>query len=113
MKLDGHLADEIVKELADELEVVEPTALPISVCRDKDDDWVLATALAGRSEVIVTGDNDLLILKKVPGNQNPFTAPICRVDGSGTHFVAADKLQIAYTNSNIAVSIIQKLDDKS
>jgi predicted nucleic acid-binding protein len=38
--------------------------LPARVCRDKSDDVGLATALAGKADVIVTGDEDLLVLKK-------------------------------------------------
>lgn len=45
-------------------EFVEPEPLDQRVCRDKDDDVVLATALAGKADVIVTGDEDLLVLKK-------------------------------------------------
>ena len=41
---------------------VEPQPLTTPACRDADDDWVLATALAGEAEVIVTGDGDLLTL---------------------------------------------------
>jgi uncharacterized protein len=35
----------------------EPHPLPI---RDPDDQWVLASAVAGKADVIVTGDSDLL-----------------------------------------------------
>ena len=42
-------------------EVVAPTEVP-RVCRDPDDDQVLAIASAGRAEVVVTGDADLLSL---------------------------------------------------
>ena len=45
-------------------EFVEPEPLDERVCRDEDDDVVLATALAGKADVIVTGDEDLLVLKK-------------------------------------------------
>ena len=48
---------------ADLCEFVEPHPLPKRICRDKDDDVVLATAVAGRADIIVTGDADLLILK--------------------------------------------------
>ncbi|HYR06942.1 MAG TPA: putative toxin-antitoxin system toxin component, PIN family [Longimicrobium sp.] len=44
------------------MEVVDPPPLAIPVCRDPDDDLVLATALAGRCACIVTGDKDLLVL---------------------------------------------------
>ena len=40
----------------------EPAAMTTAVCRDPDDDWVLATALAGDAEAIVSGDADLLTL---------------------------------------------------
>ena len=45
----------------------EPAKLPEAVCRDRDDDWVLATALAGEAETIVTGDADLLTLRVYSG----------------------------------------------
>lgn len=67
MKIDRSLADEILAELANELEIVEPVPLLKSICRDEDDDWVLATALAGHSDIIVTGDKDLLVLKQFQG----------------------------------------------
>lgn len=41
---------------------VEPLPLAEPACRDPDDDWVLATAVAGQAEAIVTGDGDLLAL---------------------------------------------------
>jgi putative PIN family toxin of toxin-antitoxin system len=42
---------------------VEPAALS-PVCRDPEDDIVLATAIAGRADAIVTGDDDLLVLDR-------------------------------------------------
>ncbi|MGB5814581.1 MAG: putative toxin-antitoxin system toxin component, PIN family [Thermoanaerobaculia bacterium] len=41
---------------------VEAEELDGPVSRDPDDDWVLATALAGQATLIVTGDDDLLTL---------------------------------------------------
>ena len=52
---------------ADLCEFVEPQPLSERVCRDKDDDVVLATALVGKADIIVTGDDDLLVLKKFRG----------------------------------------------
>ncbi|MEQ1573972.1 MAG: putative toxin-antitoxin system toxin component, PIN family, partial [Vicinamibacterales bacterium] len=42
----------------------KPSELPI---RDPDDRWILASAMAGRADVLVTGDRDLLdVADKVP-----------------------------------------------
>ena len=46
-----------VRQLA---EVIEPQPLSQPVCRDPDDDQVLALALAAKVDLIVSGDNDLL-----------------------------------------------------
>jgi putative PIN family toxin of toxin-antitoxin system len=46
------------------MRVVDPTPLESNVCRDPDDDMVLATALTGKAVCIITGDKDLLTLKK-------------------------------------------------
>jgi putative PIN family toxin of toxin-antitoxin system len=48
-------------------EFFEPLPLPKRVCRDKNDDVVLATAVAGKADLIVTGDVDLLVLKTFRG----------------------------------------------
>jgi putative PIN family toxin of toxin-antitoxin system len=46
-------------------EVVElPETIP-RICRDPDDDQVIACAVAGGDDVIVSGDRDLLVLKQV------------------------------------------------
>ena len=49
------------------IRVVEPKALPVPVCRDADDDVVLATAVAVEADAIVTGDQDLLGLGSCEG----------------------------------------------
>ena len=50
----------------------EPSALPI---RDPDDCWVLASAVAGEADLLVTGDKDLLIVAD--------QAPVLIVDPRG------------------------------
>jgi len=41
---------------------VDPQPFDVSVSHDSNDDWVVASALAGDAAVIVTGDEDLLSL---------------------------------------------------
>ena len=57
----------LLSQLNEEVEIVAPARLGGRVCRDKTDDIVLATALAGKADVIVTGDDDLLVLKEFRG----------------------------------------------
>ncbi len=52
----------LLAEYQEQARFVTPAPLSPGVCRDADDDWVLATALAGGAECIVTGDEDLLTL---------------------------------------------------
>lgn len=47
--------------------LVVPDTLDPPACRDRDDDVVLATALAGECAAIITGDQDLLILNPFRG----------------------------------------------
>lgn len=56
--------EEIILFLRENTEVMNYDKLEKQVCRDKDDDNVLALALSNGIHIIVTGDKDLLILKK-------------------------------------------------
>lgn len=49
------------------MDVVTPVPLSQPVCRDPDDDWVLATAQSGACQCIITGDKDLLALEESAG----------------------------------------------
>lgn len=51
-----------LKFLRDQTIVPRPKSAPDVPIRDPDDLWVLASALAGGAEVLVTGDQDLLVL---------------------------------------------------
>jgi len=53
--------------------IVEPEPLPEPICRDKDDDAVLALAISSAGACLVTGDDDLLIHKKI--EQIPIVTP--------------------------------------
>ena len=56
-----------VRLLRRELTIVKPKALPSQVCRDEDDDWILATAVAGNADLLISGDKDLLDLSRYEG----------------------------------------------
>jgi putative PIN family toxin of toxin-antitoxin system len=61
----AHMAstrEEAVHALRAGCQWIEPAPLPAPVCRDVDDDLILATAVAARAEYLVTGDKDLLTL---------------------------------------------------
>jgi uncharacterized protein len=51
-----------VRLFGDTFTLVTPASLEAPVCRDPEDDVVLATARSGACAAIVTGDQDLLIL---------------------------------------------------
>ena len=50
-------------------EVVSPAPLAQPICRDPDDDAVLACAKAANADLIVSGDQDLLVLQAFDGIQ--------------------------------------------
>ena len=51
-----------LKVYRDRAQLVTLDRLPAPVCRDPDHDVVIATAIAARADVILSGDNDLLVL---------------------------------------------------
>lgn len=63
----GLSAEALFQDFARIAVVTEAVSLPQPVCRDPDDDQVLACALAAQAEFIVSGDGDLLTLKSFQG----------------------------------------------
>jgi putative PIN family toxin of toxin-antitoxin system len=55
--------EKMLTQIRELVELLQPPPLPKPVCRDPDDDHVLALAVAARAEVIVSGDVDLLSLQ--------------------------------------------------
>lgn len=49
------------------VQLVKPAKLKRPVCRDPDDDLVIATAIAAAADCILTGDEDLLVLERYEG----------------------------------------------
>jgi predicted nucleic acid-binding protein len=60
MRVPKDLIQEFVELLRDESEVVQATEPQQIVIRDESDVAVISEAIAGRAEVLVTGDRDLL-----------------------------------------------------
>ena len=53
--------------LESKLTIVRPVLLGETVCRDPDDDAIIACALGGKAKVICSGDDDLLALNGFRG----------------------------------------------
>ena len=66
-KYTSEVAGEVINLLRSRMEFATPASLDKPVCRDADDDNILATAVAGNCECIITGDKDLLMLKQFQG----------------------------------------------
>jgi putative PIN family toxin of toxin-antitoxin system len=67
VKLPRQLVREVLDYLRDNAEIVQPDSINIPACRDKDDLPVIGTATGGNASCIVTGDADLLSLKRYQG----------------------------------------------
>ncbi|MCK9388758.1 MAG: putative toxin-antitoxin system toxin component, PIN family [Sulfuritalea sp.] len=74
--------EHVLAEMRQLPEMIEPPPLPQPVCRDSDDDGVIALALAAQADFIVSGDDDLLSLRRY--QDIPILSPaeaVARVDG--------------------------------
>lgn len=67
LKYDSQEIDQATELLFSRMRVVLPRSLEENVCRDPDDDNVLAAAIEGKCDCIITGDKDLIILKQYRG----------------------------------------------
>lgn len=60
--------EEILVFLENQTVQPKPRSLPLISVRDEDDQWVLASALMAKADVLVTGDKDLLnVAEQVSG----------------------------------------------
>lgn len=60
-------AESVIRLLRSRVILVKPTPLSQPVCRDVDDDMVIASAISANAVCIITGDKDLLDLKEYQG----------------------------------------------
>ena len=63
----GLTAADLIEQIGLVSDLVIAPALPMPICRDPDDDAVLACALAAQADFIVSGDQDLLVLQVFEG----------------------------------------------
>lgn len=56
--------DAFIAQLRSEGRVIDRVLVVEKVCRDPDDDYLLALAKAAKADVLLTGDADLLVLGK-------------------------------------------------
>lgn len=66
-KLTHAEADEVIATVSADARTVAVSPLERPICRDADDDFILATALAAQADALVTGDKDLLVLERIEG----------------------------------------------
>jgi putative PIN family toxin of toxin-antitoxin system len=64
ISLPDKMVRDIIGHIRNNSDIVEPEVLIDSICRDKDDVKIIGTALKGNARFIITGDDDLLSLKK-------------------------------------------------
>ncbi len=67
LKLPAETIESITALIHENATMVVPARIPIDSCRDQNDLHILGLAAAGEAEYLITGDNDLLILKKFRG----------------------------------------------
>jgi putative PIN family toxin of toxin-antitoxin system len=67
IRLPQAIVQNIITYLRDTSEIVQPEPINELVCRDKDDNFIIGTALGGKVKLIITGDKDLLSLEKYKG----------------------------------------------
>lgn len=64
IKLPKDITHDIIGYLKESAEICEPRHVPLGICRDKDDLKIIGTALSGNADFIITGDDDLLTIRK-------------------------------------------------
>jgi predicted nucleic acid-binding protein len=72
----------LLKAYRERATLVQPKALPKPACRDRDDDKVLADAVAGKADSTLTGDDDLFVFGEYDGIRI-LPLPVLRNGGRG------------------------------
>lgn len=82
--LQPRVASSVVRLIKGAADLVAPTDVPASACRDAADLPVLGTAVAGRCQALVTGDTDLLDLGSFQGIRILRPADFWRFEAGGS-----------------------------
>ena len=64
LKVPPAVVAEYLRVLRGNAEILEPERVPKSACRDPKDLMILGLVLPGKADAIITGDKDLLVLKR-------------------------------------------------
>ncbi len=64
IKLSDGIIKNIINYLKNDIKLVVPANINDNICRDKNDIPIIGTAIASRANIIISGDKDLLVLKK-------------------------------------------------
>lgn len=64
LKLPNKIIDEIIFFLKNHAEIISPQPLEKRICRDQDDDHIISLAISTNSNYVISGDNDLSVLKR-------------------------------------------------
>lgn len=67
LRVPAEIVEEAVALQLSRMTIIEPEPLPSPVCRDTEDDTILATAVAAGADLLVTGDHDLVVLGNYGG----------------------------------------------
>lgn len=65
INLPRNITRDIINYIKEQAEIYKPASINEDICRDKDDLKIIGTALSGKADFIITGDEDLLTLKKI------------------------------------------------
>jgi putative PIN family toxin of toxin-antitoxin system len=65
IKVPPKKASEIIQYLKSQAQWVDPEPLVLAALRDPNDRMILATAVSGDADYLITGDKDLLVLKEI------------------------------------------------
>lgn len=83
LAINNQQAHAVLLDYVAAVEIMDAPPLPQPVCRDPDDDAVLALALAAAADLVVSGDQDLLMLQTFEGIPICSVADAFRIIGAG------------------------------